>query len=119
VSAVRPVCEWFLGCKQPAVAIVSHPRKPTPACARCIDRMGLRDKVIATILAAPNGDTVVMPTARGAVHVDEHFFRNVCICPCAACTEHVEKPLGAVMCTCRDCDLRACGARQPGCPEGT
>lgn len=110
MSAVRPVCEWFLGCKQPAVAIVSHPRKPIPACARCIDRMGLRDQIVAAILEpAGGGDPVVMPTS--GQHAAEHYFQGVCICPCSSCTEHVAD--GLVMCTCPGCPAAACGAKAP------
>jgi len=110
VSAVRPVCEWFLGCKQPAVAIVSHPRKPTPACARCIDRMGLRDQIVAAILEPTGGgEPVVMPMS--GEHIAGHFFQGVCICPCSDCTEHVAD--GLVMCTCPGCPAAACGAKRP------
>lgn len=111
-APARPTCEWFLGCRHKAVALVAHPRKPTPACQVCIDRMGLRGQIIAAILEPTGDDQGVTVAHRSRVeHAAEHFFKGVCICPCDACAEHVGD--GLVMCTCPDCPASGCGAKKP------
>ena len=106
-APARPTCEWFLGCRHKAVALVAHPRKPVPTCQECIDRMGLRDKIVAAILE-PTGDgaPVVMQVGQ---HADEHLFHGVCICACATCVDHPRD--GVTRCTCPACPDRACGAK--------
>ena len=109
-APARPMCEWFLGCRRKAVAIVAHPRKPTPACQECIDRMGLRERIVARILEPSAGEHVVIPVDRAPRrHAAEHFFHGACICPCPDCTRHEGRD--GVACTCPDCPPSKCGAK--------
>lgn len=107
-APARPTCEWFLGCRRKAVALVAHPRKPVPTCQECIDRMGLRDRIVASLLEPAPGQLAIVPTPR-PTHAVEHWFKGVCICPCPVCT----RPAGmdGVTCTCPDCPPAACGLK--------
>jgi hypothetical protein len=44
-------------------------------------------------------------------HIEEHFFKGACICPCKQCTVTLG---GETRCICPDCPKALCGIKLEG-----